>query len=72
MDDGERLTVPRATVPPNLATLTPAVPSSVTPVPASSTQSRSIRRLDDAIATASGPRNSIVTAMPSGILAMAW
>ena len=39
---------------------------------ASITHTRSIRRRDDATATASGPRNSIVTAMPSGILANAW
>ncbi len=46
--------------------------SSATPIPASSTQTMSSRCRDAATATASGPRNSTVTAMPSGIRANDW
>src|SRR5260221_1833353 len=46
--------------------------SSATPAPARPTQTRSISRREDATATASGPRNSMVTAMPSGIRANDW
>ena len=42
------------------------------PTPARSTQIRSRGRRDPAMATASGPRNSMVTAMPSGIRANDW
>jgi hypothetical protein len=63
--------------PPVASALSWAVPvppwlSSSTPPPASATHSRSTGRRDDATATASGPRNSIVTAIPSGIRANAW
>ena len=46
--------------------------SRATPAPARATQARSISRRDEATATASGPRNSMVTAMPSGIRANDW
>ncbi len=46
--------------------------SSTTPVAASTTQPTSRRCRDPATATASGPRNSMVTATPSGMRANDW
>ena len=46
--------------------------SSPTPVAASTTQPTSLRCRDPATATASGPRNSMVTATPSGMRANDW
>ena len=46
-------------------------PSSATPTAASATHNRSTARREPRRATVSGPRNSIVTATPSGIRANA-
>ncbi len=46
--------------------------SSTTPAAASTTQPTSLTCRDPATATASGPRNSMVTATPRGILENAW
>ena len=46
--------------------------SSTTPAAARTTQPTSRRCRDPATATASGPRNSMVTATPSGIRAKDW
>ena len=47
-------------------------PSSATPSPASTTQARSRGRRDPMTARVSGPMNSMVTAIPSGIRAKDW
>ena len=47
-------------------------PSSATPSPARPTQIRSRGRRDPITATVNGPRNSMVTATPSGISAKDW
>jgi hypothetical protein len=46
--------------------------SMTTPPKARTAQTTSSRRRDAAIATPSGPRNSMVTAMPNGIRAIDW
>ena len=55
-----------------LVSRAPPSVSSRTPAAARITQSTSSHRRDEATATASGPRNSIVTATPSGIRANDW
>ncbi len=45
--------------------------NNATPMPASAAQTRSSQRRDPIRASASGPENSIVTATPSGMRAMA-
>src|SRR5215472_14723435 len=66
-------TGPARPAPPALLALpaSPAPPSvsSSTPAAASTTHAPSSSRWEDATATTSGPRNSIVTATPSGIRA---
>jgi hypothetical protein len=47
-------------------------PSRATPAPARVTQIRSRKRRKPMTATVSGPRNSMVTAMPNGIRAKDW
>jgi len=47
-------------------------PRSATPIPARATQIRSLKRREPITARLSGPRNSMVTAMPKGIRAKDW
>ncbi|MNV32834.1 hypothetical protein D3C71_1241840 [compost metagenome] len=49
----------------------PSGSSSASPITVQPTQTKSITRRDDHIATASGPVNSMATAMPNGMVRMA-